>query len=97
VGKSKRGPRQTSRGAWWGRRQFEEGGPRAPAVALCRGGPTPALGRRRGLAGEVQDGERNPFRGSIGAEEGRRRELSMERISPAAMALLCRAGGPPAR
>ena len=61
------------------------------------GGATPARERRRGLAGEVQSGERNPFRGSIGAEEGRRRELSMEWISPAAMALLCRAGGPPAR
>ena len=61
------------------------------------GGATPARERWWGLAGEVQGGERNPFRGSIGAEDGRRRELSMERISPAAMALLCRAGGPPAR
>ena len=35
------------------------------------GGATPVRERRRGLAGEVQGGGRNPFRVSIGAEEGR--------------------------
>ena len=42
-----------------------------PAEVLVAGGATPARERRRGWAGEVQGGERNPFRGSIGAEEGR--------------------------
>ena len=41
-----------------------------PAEVLVAGGATPARERRRGWAGEVQGGERNPFRGSIGAEEG---------------------------
>ena len=50
------------------------------------GGATPARERRRGLAGEVQGGERNPFRGSIGAEEGRRVWFHGEPSLPAAMA-----------
>ena len=50
------------------------------------GGATPARERWRGLAGEVQGGERNPFRGSIGAEEGRRVWFHGEPSLPAAMA-----------
>ena len=38
------------------------------------------------MAGEVQGGERNPFRGSIGAEEGRRVWFHGEPSLPAAMA-----------
>ena len=38
------------------------------------------------MASEVQGGERNPFRGSIGAEEGRRVWFHGEPSLPAAMA-----------
>ena len=54
------------------------------------GGATPARERRRGLAGEVQGGERNPFRGSIGAEEGRNGGSTELRRRPAMVAM---AGG----
>ena len=58
---------------------------RRPTVVGGGGGATPARERRRGLAGEVQGGERNPFRGSIGAEEGRRVWFHAELSLPAAM------------
>ena len=59
---------------------------RRPTVVGGGGGATPARERWRGLAGEVQGGERNPFRGSIGAEEGRRVWFHGEPSLPAAMA-----------
>ena len=53
---------------------------RRPAVALCRGGATPAAGRRLGWAWELRWGEVKPFPRSIGAGEGRRWELSGEAV-----------------
>ena len=61
-----------------------------PAEVLVAGGATPARERRRGWAGEVQGGERNPFRGSIGAEEGRNGGSTELRRRPA---MVARAGG----
>ena len=61
-----------------------------PAEVLVAGGATPARERRRGWAGEVQGGERNPFRGSIGAEEGRNGGSTELRRRPAMVAM---AGG----
>jgi hypothetical protein len=61
-----------------------------PAEVLVAGGATPARERRRGWAGEVQGGERNPFRGSIGAEEGRNGGSTELRRCPA---MVARAGG----
>ena len=61
-----------------------------PAEVLVAGGATPARERRRGWAGEVQGGERNPFRGSIGAEEGRNGGSKELRRRPAMVAM---AGG----
>jgi len=59
---------------------------RRPTVVGGGGGATPARERRRGLAGEVQGGERNPFRGSIGAEEGRNGGSTELRRRPAMVA-----------
>ena len=65
------------------------------AEAVCGGSPTAvggggcatsARGRRRGLADEVQGGEGNPFRGSIGAEEGRDSGSAELRWRPAMVA-----------
>ena len=50
------------------------------------GGATPVRERRRGLSDEVQGGERNPFRGSIGAEEGRNGGSTELRRRPAMVA-----------
>ena len=69
-----------------GGRSWALHGGRWPGVELGGGGATPARERWRGLAGEVQGGERNPFRGSIGAEEGRRVWFHGEPSLPAAMA-----------
>ena len=84
-GEESRRRRGESGGKWRGARELPLGGRGSsgeglrrrvhgegrPAEVLVAGGATPARERRRGLAGEVQGGERNPFRGSIGAEEGR--------------------------
>ena len=63
---------------------------RRPTVVGGGGGATPARERRRGLAGEVQGDERNPFRGSIGAEEGWNGGSTELRRRPAMVAM---AGG----
>ena len=88
-----RGARELPEGTlgWgWGdsRRRLHRS--RRTAAGLVAGGATPARERRRGLAGEVQGGERNPFRGSIGAEEGRNGGSTELRRRPAMVAM---AGG----
>ena len=59
-------------------------------MALCRGGATPAAGRRFGWAWELRWGEVNPFPRSIGAVGGRRWELDG---GLGAAAALLRGGG----
>ena len=50
-------------------------------MALCRGGATPAAGRRLGWAWELRWGEVKPFPGFIGAVGGQRWELDVERAA----------------
>jgi len=68
-------------------------GRRRPAAALCRGGATPARGRRRGVVGELHRDMRELLVGSI--EDGERRRRGFRR-SMAAAATLLRGGGTPA-